>query len=168
VATQEGIGEGDSAGAGGGAGAGAGAAWWVGGAGGVGGGDAGGSAGFATGAGAGAAAGVTAVAGAGAAGAGGGAGAPWCGGAEAGRLAIGVNSPGFHVWGMRRTEGSFRKRSAWPHDRQIRVPSDSSPRERSESDPPPIPPVLRSFAQTKSDAPQLLHTGANRVTLRSA
>lgn len=92
-------------------------------------------------------------------------GAMWCVGELPDRGVIGVNSPGFHVCGIRRIDGSFRKRSAWPHPRQIRVPSESSPRDRRESEPPPIPPVLRSFAQTKSDAPQLLQTGANRFTL---
>jgi len=48
----------------------------------------------------------------------------------------------------------------------MRVPRESSPRARSESEPPPSPPVLRSFAHTKSDAPQLLQTGATRFTLR--
>ena len=79
-----------------------------------------------------------------------------------------MNSPGFQVCGILRTDGSFRNRSAWPQDRQIRVPSESSPRARRESDPPPSPPVLRSFAHTKSEAPQLLQMGANGATLRSA
>ncbi len=39
---------------------------------------------------------------------------------------------------------------------------ESSPRARKESAPPPIEPVLSSFAQTKSDAPQLEQTGATR------
>jgi hypothetical protein len=81
---------------------------------------------------------------------------------------MGVNSPGFQVCGILRIAGSFRKRSAWPQARQIRVPSESSPRERRESEPPPSPPVLRSFAQTKSDAPQFVHMGVNRVTLPAA
>jgi hypothetical protein len=51
-------------------------------------------------------------------------------------------------------------RSACPHARQIRVPNPSSPRERIESDPPPSVPVLRSFTQTKSDAPQFEQVGA--------
>jgi len=89
----------------------------------------------------------------------------WVGCAAAGRGAMGVNSPGFQVCGIRRIDGSFRKRSAWPHARQIRVPRESSPRARSDSEPPPSPPVLRSFAQTKSVAPQLLQTGATRFTL---
>jgi hypothetical protein len=33
-------------------------------------------------------------------------------GAVGGRLGIGTNSPGFHVCGIRRIEGSFRNRSA--------------------------------------------------------
>jgi len=51
-------------------------------------------------------------------------------------------------------------RSACPHARQIRVPKASSPRERIERVPPPRVPVLRSFTQTKSDAPQFEHVGA--------
>jgi len=89
------------------------------------------------------------------------------GGAAAGFAWIGTNSPGRQVCGMRRIDGSFRNRSACPQDRQIRVPIESSPRERSESVPPLIaPPVLRSFAHTKSDAPQLLQTGATRAPIR--
>ena len=88
----------------------------------------------------------------------------WC---PDGWPVMGVNSPGRQVCGILRIEGSFMNRSAWPHDRQIRVPSESSPRDRSERDPPPRLPVLSSFAQTKSDAPQLLQTGATRVTLGS-
>jgi len=87
----------------------------------------------------------------------------WVGGAD-GRGVMGVNSPGFQVCGILRMEGSFKKRSAWPHERQILVPSESSPRARSESEPPPSPPVFRSFAHTNSDAPQLLQTGATRFT----
>jgi nucleotide-binding universal stress UspA family protein len=83
-------------------------------------------------------------------------------GGAAGREGIGTNSPGFHVCGWRRIVGSFRNRSACPQDRHRRVPIDSSPRGRSESAPPPIEPVLSSFAQTKSDAPQLEQTGATR------
>jgi hypothetical protein len=48
----------------------------------------------------------------------------------------------------------------------MRVPRESSPRDRSESVPPPIEPVLRSFAQTKSFAPQLLHTGGTGTPIR--
>lgn len=84
-----------------------------------------------------------------------------------GRGAIGTNSPGRHVWGMRRIDGSLRKRSAWPQARQIRVPRESSPRERIESDPPPIEPVFRSFTQTKSPAPQFVHWGATEDTTRT-
>jgi hypothetical protein len=80
-----------------------------------------------------------------------------------GRVGIGTNSPGRHVWGIRRTEGSLRNKSAWPHARHTRVPRESSPRDRSESDPPPIVPVLSSFAQTKSDAPQFEQMGAMRL-----
>ena len=80
----------------------------------------------------------------------------WVGG---GRAGIGTNSPGRQVWGILSTAGSFRKRSAWPQARQIRVPRESSPRERMEREPPPIVPVLRSFTQTKSPAPQFVHTG---------
>jgi hypothetical protein len=84
---------------------------------------------------------------------------------ECGWAGIGTNSPGFQWCGFRRIEGSFRNRSAWPQPRQIRVPIDSSPRERRESVPLPIPPpVLRSFAQTKSFAPQLLQTGGTEDT----
>ena len=43
--------------------------------------------------------------------------------------------------------------------RQIRVPNGISPRERSDSVPPPVIPVFSSFAHTKSFAPQLLHVG---------
>ena len=81
-----------------------------------------------------------------------------------GLVGIGTNSPARQVWGMRRMDGSFRNRSAWPHPRQIRVPSDSSPRERSESEPPPIVPVFSSFTQTKSVAPQFVQTGATEST----
>jgi hypothetical protein len=84
-----------------------------------------------------------------------------------GRGGIGTNSPGRHVWGARRIAGSFRKRSAWPHARQIRVPIDSSPRERIDNVPPPIEPVLSSFTQTNSVAPQLLQTGGTGNTLRT-
>jgi hypothetical protein len=78
---------------------------------------------------------------------------------------IGTNSPARHVCGAFRIEGSFRNRSAWPHDLQIRVPNESSPFGRSESVPAlNEPPVLRSFAQTKSFAPQLLHTGGTEDT----
>ncbi len=83
-------------------------------------------------------------------------------GTTAGRAGIGTNSPGFHVCGILRIDGSFRKRSACPHERHSRVPIDSSPRARKEREPPPIEPVLSSFAQTKSDAPQLEQTGATR------
>jgi hypothetical protein len=72
---------------------------------------------------------------------------------------IGTNSPGFQVWGCRRTVGSFTNRSAWPHPRHTRVPRASSPPLRSERPPRPIPPVLRFSAQTKSFPPQLLQTG---------
>jgi hypothetical protein len=82
----------------------------------------------------------------------------WCPGAAAG-AGIATNSPGRQVCGCRRIDGSFRNRSAWPQALQIRVPSESSPLDRSEREPPPIEPVLSSFAQTKSFAPQLLHTG---------
>jgi hypothetical protein len=89
-----------------------------------------------------------------------GVGAGWTCGADG---VIGTNSPGFHVWGWRSTEGSFTNRSAWPHARQMRVPIESSPPRRNESSPRPIVPVLRSFAQTKSLAPQLLHVGGTKV-----
>jgi hypothetical protein len=85
-------------------------------------------------------------------------------GVVGGREGIGTNSPGLQVWGMRRIDGSFRKRSAWPHDRHTRVPSASCPRDRIERVPPPSEPVLRSFTQTKSPAPQLVHTGATGNT----
>jgi nucleotide-binding universal stress UspA family protein len=65
---------------------------------------------------------------------------------------------------VRRIAGSFRKRSACPQARQIRVPSDSSPPERIERVPRPIVPVLRSFAQTKSVAPQFEQTGGKSDT----
>jgi len=73
---------------------------------------------------------------------------------------MGTNSPGRHVCGIFRIDGSFMNRSAWPQPRQMRVPSDSSPPERIDRVPRPIVPVLRSFTQTKSLAPQLLQTGA--------
>jgi len=92
----------------------------------------------------------------------------WCTGGAGARGTIGVNSPGRQVCGIRRIDGSLRNRSAWPHARQIRVPSESSPRDRREREPPPRLPVLRSFAQTKSVPPQLLQTGATRVTLAAA
>ncbi len=79
--------------------------------------------------------------------------------------AIGVNSPGRHVCGWRRTAGSFTNRSACPQFRQMRVPIESSPPRRRESSPRPSVPVLRSFAQTKSLAPQLLHVGGTEVHL---
>jgi hypothetical protein len=126
----------------------------------------GGGGGAATGA---AAIGNPAGAGFGAAGAGAGVGAVAAGGwwacvaAGLGRGGIGTNSPGRHMCGALRTEGSFRKRSACPHARQIRVPRDNSPRDRSEREPEPRLPVFRSLAQTKSLAPQLLHTGATMV-----
>ena len=82
------------------------------------------------------------------------------------RGAIGTNSPGFQVCGCRRTAGSFRNRSAWPHARQMRVPSESSPRVRSDRVPRPIEPVRRSFAHTKSFAPQLLQIGAKSFPTR--
>jgi hypothetical protein len=82
---------------------------------------------------------------------------------EAGAGVIGTNSPGRQVWGCRRTAGSLTKRSACPQDRQMRVPIESSPPRRSESSPRPIVPVLRSFAQTKSLAPQLVHVGGTAV-----
>jgi hypothetical protein len=92
--------------------------------------------------------------------------ASWVGGGAAGgaagREGMGTNSPGFQVWGIRRIEGSFRNRSACPQARQSRVPMDSSPRARKERAPPPMEPVLSSFAHTKSDAPQLEQTGATR------
>jgi hypothetical protein len=91
----------------------------------------------------------------------------WAGGEAAGRAGIGTNSPGFHVWGIRSTDGSFRNRSACPQARQRRVPIDSSPRARSESEPPPMEPVFSSFAQTKSDAPQFEQTGGTRSPLPS-
>ncbi len=103
--------------------------------------------------------GATLGAGGGGAGAGGAAvDGPW-----AGLGVIGTNSPGLHVCGCRSTEGSFTKRSACPHDRQMRVPIDSSPPRRSESSPRPMVPVLRSFAQTKSLDPQLLHKGGTEL-----
>ncbi len=71
----------------------------------------------------------------------------------------GTNSPGFQVCGWRRTVGSLTNRSAWPHPRQTRVPSDSSPPLRSDSPLRPSPPVFRFSAQTKSLPPQLLQTG---------
>ena len=77
----------------------------------------------------------------------------------------GTNSPGRQVCGCRSTDGSFTNRSAWPHCRQMRVPSDSSPPRRRLSSPRPIVPVLRSFAHTKSLAPQLLHVGATELHL---
>jgi hypothetical protein len=89
-----------------------------------------------------------------------GAGGAWLAGGEGGRAGMGMNSPGRHVWGILRIAGSLRNRSAWPHDRQIRVPRANSPRDRRESVPPPIDPVLMSFTQTKSLAPQLTHAGA--------
>jgi len=85
-------------------------------------------------------------------------------GAEAGRAGMGTNSPGFHVCGIRRIEGSLRNRSACPQTRHSRVPRESSPPERIESVPRPIVPVRSSFAQTKSLAPQLLQTGAKDDT----
>jgi hypothetical protein len=86
------------------------------------------------------------------------------GGLSAGLGGIGTNSPGRQAWGVRRIPGSLRKRSAWPQPRQIRVPSESSPPERIDSVPRPIVPVLRSFAQTKSVAPQFEHTGGKEDT----
>jgi len=68
------------------------------------------------------------------------------------------------VWGIFRIAGSFRNRSACPHDRQMRVPSASSPRARIERLPPPREPVFNSFTQTKSDAPQFEQTGATMNT----
>jgi hypothetical protein len=104
--------------------------------------------------------------GAGATGGEGGTDGPTDGVAGAGLEGIGTNSPGRQVWGILRTDGSFRKRSACPQFRQSRVPSDSSPRERIERLPPPIVPVRSSFTQTNSDVPQLLHIGAKEDTRR--
>ena len=95
----------------------------------------------------------------------GGEGGPRCGVDGGPRAGIGTNSPGLHVWGIRRIEGSLRNRSAWPQVRQIRVPRASSPRERIESEPPPSEPVLSSFTQTKSLAPQFEQTGGTEDTL---
>jgi hypothetical protein len=85
-------------------------------------------------------------------------------GGPCGWVGIGTNSPGRQVWGWRRIAGSFRKRSACPHARQMRVPRASSPRDRSARLPPPRLPVLSSLAQTKSDAPQFEQMGATGAT----
>jgi hypothetical protein len=109
--------------------------------------------------------GATSVRGAGGAG-GGEAGA----GADAGGFfgTMGTNSPCRQVCGIFRTDGSLRNRSACPQFRQIRVPSDSSPRTRSERAPLPREPVLRSFAQTKSVAPQFEQVGGTVSRFRAS
>jgi hypothetical protein len=84
----------------------------------------------------------------------------------AGREGIATNSPGRHMCGILSTAGSLRNRSAWPQLRHNRVPSESSPPDRMESPPRPMVPVRSSFAHTKSDAPQLLQTGAKYDTRR--
>ncbi len=49
----------------------------------------------------------------------------------------------------------------------MRVPSESSPRERIDSEPPPIEPVLRSLTQTKSLPPQFVQEGGTVDTYGS-
>ena len=79
---------------------------------------------------------------------------------------MGMNSPGRQRCCWCRIEMSLRKSSAWPQVRQIRVPRGISPRPRRERVPPPDnPPVLSSFAQTKSVPLQLVQVGATAVPL---
>ena len=78
---------------------------------------------------------------------------------------MGTNSPGRQWCGLWSTVTSRRKRSACPHDRQMRVPSGSSPPARRASGPDASrPPVFSSPAQTNSVPEQLMQMGATRMS----